>query len=62
MSLHNYFFYQKKDMPWKTPTNCEVPYAIQTKRTKRSGKKRQEVDCAEEAHDESKSDSASAGA
>jgi len=31
MSIHNYFFYFKKEMPWKTPTNCEVPYEIQDK-------------------------------
>jgi len=59
VSVHNYFFYLKKDMPWKTK---EVPYAIQTTGTDGSGKKGQEVDVAEEASDESKSDSASKGA
>jgi len=50
------------DMPWKTPTNCEVPYAIQDKRTKRSGKEGKEVDSAEEAPDENKSDGPPASA
>ena len=49
-------------MPWKTPTNCEFPYAVQNKRPKRSGKEGEKVDCAEKAHNESKSDSASKGA
>ena len=49
-------------MPWKTPTNCEFPYAVQNKRTKRSGKKRQKVDGAEKAQNQEGSDSASAGA
>jgi hypothetical protein len=62
MSLHNYFFYFKKNMPWKTPTNCEFAYEAQDKRTKRSGKKRQEVDRSKEAPDESGSDSPPAGA
>jgi hypothetical protein len=62
MSLHNNFFYLKKEMPWKTPTNCEVPYALQDKGAKRSGKKREKVVGAEKAPDESKSDSASKGA
>jgi hypothetical protein len=61
-TMSNHFFYLKKEMPWKTPTNCEVPYALQNKRPKRSGKKRQKVDGAEKAHDESKSDSPPAGA
>jgi len=62
MGIHNYFFYFRKEMPWKTPTNCEVSYAVQNKRTHRSGKKRQKVDGTEKAPDESKSDSASESA
>ena len=47
---HNYFFYFRKEMPWKN--------ALQDKRTQRSGKKRKEMDGAKEASDESKSNSA----
>jgi len=50
MTQHNYFFYFRKEMPWKN--------AIQDKRAKRSGKTGQKVDGAEKAPDESKSDSA----
>ena len=62
MSLHNYFFYFRHEMPWKTPTNCEMPYALQDKRAKRSGKKREEVVGAEKTPDDNKSDSASKSA
>ena len=60
--VHNHFFYQPKDMPWKTPTNCEVPYAIQNKGKNSSGKEGEEVAGAEEAPDEAGSDGASEGA
>ena len=49
-------------MPWKTPTNCEFPYAVQNKRPKRSGKEGEKVDGAEKAQNEERSDSASASA
>ena len=62
MSTHNYFFYIKKDMPWKTPTNCEVPYAIQDQRKFRPSKKGKEVEGVEKAPDKEGSDSASKGA
>ena len=49
MSLHNYFFYFRKEMPWKN--------AIQNKRAKRSGKKREKVVGAEKTPDKEGSDS-----
>jgi len=61
--VHNCFFYQSKEMPWKTPSNCEVlSYAIQTEGSDGSGEGGEEVDGAEEASDEGKSESASKGA
>jgi len=51
MTHHNYFFYFRKEMPWKN--------ALQDKRTKRSGKTRQKVASAEKAQNQEGSDSAS---
>jgi len=62
MTHHNYFFYFKREMPWKTPTNCEFAYEAQTKRTKRSGEEGEEVASSEKASDKSGSDSASKSA
>ena len=61
MSIHNYFFYFKKAMPWKTPTNCEMPYEIQSKKEKRSGEAGQEVEGSEEVPVQKRGDSTSAG-
>ena len=49
-------------MPWKTPTNCEMPYAIQDQGNKRISEEGEEVDGAKEAQDEAESDSASESA
>ena len=56
MTIHNYFFYFKQEMPWK------VKDAIQDKGKKRSGKKGQKVESAKEAQNEKRSDSASESA
>ena len=60
MTVHNYFFYFKKEMPWKTPTNCEMPY-VQDKRKKRSNKTGQEVEGSKEVSIEERRDTSSAG-
>jgi hypothetical protein len=59
MSLHNYFFYLKKEMPWKTPTNCEMPYEIQDQKEKRSRETGKEVEGSEEVSIEERCDTTS---
>ena len=49
-------------MPWKTPTNCEVPYAVQDKGKECISEEGQEVDGTEEPPNEEESDSASESA
>ena len=54
MSIHNYFFYFRKDMPWKT--NDE----IQDKKEKRSREAGEEVEGSKEVSVEERGDKPSA--
>ena len=56
---HNYFF-AMPDMPWKTPTNCEVPSdAIQTEGPDSPCEAGEEVESSEEVPLEERGDTTS---